>query len=93
MNLPMVMQGTTLIYEDGDDLEEDVVANYALNLDKNSADLPAPLTGGTMLTIEDFQQELKCHINIKHWDDFDEEKEPDHMVLSDGQLLRKSIQL
>ncbi|KAG6494449.1 hypothetical protein ZIOFF_049475 [Zingiber officinale] len=66
MNLPMVMQGTALIYEDGDDLEEDVAANYALNLDKNLADLPAPLTGGTMLTIEDFQQELKCHINIKH---------------------------
>ncbi|XP_074578121.1 SUMO-activating enzyme subunit 2-like isoform X1 [Curcuma longa] len=82
MNLPMVMQGTTLIYEDGDDLEEDVAANYALNLDKKLADLPAPVTSGTMLTIEDFQQELKCHINIKHRDDFDEEKEPDRMVLS-----------
>lgn len=34
MNLPMVMQATTLIYEVGDDLEEDVAANYALNLDK-----------------------------------------------------------
>lgn len=34
MNLPMVMQGSTLIYEVGDDLEEDVAANYALNLDK-----------------------------------------------------------
>lgn len=34
MNLPMLMQGTTLIYEVGDDLEEDVAASYALNLDK-----------------------------------------------------------
>ncbi|XP_042453758.1 SUMO-activating enzyme subunit 2-like isoform X1 [Zingiber officinale] len=81
MNLPMVMQGTTLIYEVGDDLEEDAVANYALNLDKILADLPAPVTSGTILTVEDFRQELKCHLNIKHRDDFDEEKEPDGMVL------------
>ncbi|XP_042407721.1 SUMO-activating enzyme subunit 2-like isoform X3 [Zingiber officinale] len=82
MDLPMVMQARTLIYEAGDGLEEDVAANYALNLNKSLANLPAPVTDGTMLTVEDFQQELKCHINIKHRDDFDEEKEPDGMVLS-----------
>ncbi|XP_074587542.1 SUMO-activating enzyme subunit 2-like [Curcuma longa] len=90
MNLPMVMQGTTLIYEVGDDLEEDVAANYALNLDKILADLPAPVTSGTILTVEDFQQELKCHLNIKHRDDFDEEKEPDGMVLSGWTTLEKA---
>lgn len=30
------------------------------------AELPSPVTGGTMLTVEDFQQEFVCHINIKH---------------------------
>lgn len=30
------------------------------------AELPSPVTGGTMLTVEDLQQEFNCHINIKH---------------------------
>ncbi|KAJ8505863.1 hypothetical protein OPV22_006749 [Ensete ventricosum] len=81
MSFPLIMQGATLIFEGGDDLEEDVAANYALNLDKVLTALPAPVTSGSMLTIEDLQQELSCHINIKHREEFDEEKEPDRMVL------------
>ncbi|PKI59476.1 hypothetical protein CRG98_020107 [Punica granatum] len=34
-----------------------------------------------MLTVEDMQQELVCNVNIKHREEFDEEKEPDGMVL------------
>uniref|UniRef100_A0A453B6R9 Ubiquitin/SUMO-activating enzyme ubiquitin-like domain-containing protein n=1 Tax=Aegilops tauschii subsp. strangulata TaxID=200361 RepID=A0A453B6R9_AEGTS len=34
MNLPLVMIGSTLVFEDGDGLEEDEAANYALNLEK-----------------------------------------------------------
>lgn len=34
MNFPLIMHGPNLIFEAGDDLEEDVAANYALNLDK-----------------------------------------------------------
>ena len=30
------------------------------------SELPSPVTGGTILTVEDFQQELSCNINIKH---------------------------
>lgn len=30
------------------------------------AELPAPVINGTKLTVEDFQQELSCSINIKH---------------------------
>lgn len=30
------------------------------------AELPAPVLNGTTLTVEDFHQELKCSINIKH---------------------------
>ncbi|KAJ3686966.1 hypothetical protein LUZ61_016130 [Rhynchospora tenuis] len=82
MNLPLVMQGSTLIYEEGDDLDADMVANYAINLDKALTELPTPVTNGTALSVEDLQQELTCNINIKHRDEFDEEKEPDGMVLT-----------
>ncbi|KAM1030630.1 hypothetical protein ACFX13_035228 [Malus domestica] len=82
MGLPLIMHGSALLYEVGDDLDEDMVANYAANLDKVLSELPTPVTSGTMLTIEDFLQELSCKINIKHREEFDEEKEPDGMVLS-----------
>ncbi|KAL7118719.1 hypothetical protein ACP275_02G019800 [Erythranthe tilingii] len=82
MNLPLIMHGSALLYEVGDDLEEDEVANYAANLEKVLSELPSPVMGGTILTVEDLQQELKCSINIKHREEFDEEKEPDGMILS-----------
>ncbi|KAL0356678.1 UNVERIFIED_CONTAM: SUMO-activating enzyme subunit [Sesamum calycinum] len=82
MNLPLIMHGSSLLYEVGDDLEEDEVANYAANLEKVLSELPSPVIGGTILTVEDLQQELKCSINVKHREEFDEEKEPDGMVLS-----------
>ncbi|KAI4295487.1 hypothetical protein L6164_035530 [Bauhinia variegata] len=82
MNFPLIMQGSALLYEVGDDLDEDMVANYAANLEKVLAELPSPVTGGTMLTVEDLQQEFSCNINIKHREEFDEEKEPDGMLLS-----------
>lgn len=81
MNSPIIMHGSTLLYEVGDDLEEDMVANYEANLEKVLAELPSPLTSGTMLTVEDLQQEFTCSINIKHREEFDEEKEPDGMLL------------
>ncbi|GER50339.1 SUMO-activating enzyme 2 [Striga asiatica] len=92
MNLPLIMHGSALLYEVGDDLEEDEVANYAANLEKVLSELPSQVIGGTILTIEDLQQELKCSINIKHRDEFDEEKEPEGMVLSGWTpIVEKSI--
>ncbi|KAL6517327.1 SUMO-activating enzyme subunit 2 [Orobanche minor] len=82
MNLPLIMHGSALLYEVGDDLEEAEVANYAANLEKVLSELPSPVVGGTILTIEDLQQELKCSINVKHREEFDEEKEPEGMILS-----------
>ncbi|KAJ6739116.1 UBIQUITIN-ACTIVATING ENZYME E1 [Salix koriyanagi] len=76
------MHATALLYEVGDDLEEDEIANYNANLEKVLSELPSPVTGGTMLTVEDLQQEFTCNIHIKHREEFDEEKEPDGMVLS-----------
>lgn len=34
MSLPLITHGSSLLYEVGDDLEEDMVANYAANLEK-----------------------------------------------------------
>ncbi|XP_028767887.1 SUMO-activating enzyme subunit 2-like [Neltuma alba] len=82
MNLPIIMQGSNLLFETGDDLDEDMIANYEANLEKVLAELPSPVTSGTMLSVEDLQQELSCNINIKHREEFDEEKEPDGMLLS-----------
>ncbi|XP_038900316.1 SUMO-activating enzyme subunit 2 [Benincasa hispida] len=85
MNFPLIMHGAALLYEVGDDLDEDMVANYTANLEKVLSELPSPVVSGTILSVEDLQQELSCSINIKHRDEFDEEKEPDGMVLSGWQ--------
>ncbi|CAN6439426.1 unnamed protein product [Victoria cruziana] len=82
MNSPMIMLGASLIFEVGDDLDEEEAAIYSANLEKVLSKLPTPVTSGTILKVEDLQQELSCNINIKHRDEFDEEKEPDGMVLS-----------
>ncbi|KAI3875293.1 hypothetical protein MKX03_036898 [Papaver bracteatum] len=82
MCLPLIMHGSALLYEVGDDLDQAMVANYTANLDKVLAELPFPVTSGTVLTVDDLQHEFTCNINIKHIDEFDDEKEPDGMVLS-----------
>ncbi|KAI3875294.1 hypothetical protein MKX03_036899 [Papaver bracteatum] len=82
MCLPLIMHWSALLYEVGDDLDQAMVANYTSNLDKVLAELPFPVTSGTVLTVEDLQHEFTCNINIKHKDEFDDEKEPDGMVLS-----------
>ncbi|KAM0060874.1 putative THIF-type NAD/FAD binding, ubiquitin-activating enzyme, SCCH domain-containing protein [Helianthus debilis subsp. tardiflorus] len=81
MSLPLIAHGSGLLYEVGDDLGKDEVANYEANLEKVLSELPYAITGGTIITVEDLQQELVCNINIKHREEFDEEKEPDGMVL------------
>ncbi|KAL4561329.1 hypothetical protein LXL04_033493 [Taraxacum kok-saghyz] len=66
MNLPLITHGSSLLYEVGDDLDQDMVANYEANLEKVLSELPYAITGGTIITVEDLQQELVCNINIKH---------------------------
>lgn len=43
VNSPIIMQGSCLLYEVGEDLEENMVTQYNLNLDKVS--VPAPRKG------------------------------------------------
>lgn len=82
MNAPSIMHGAEVLYETGDDLDKDLLAAYAAKADKVLSELNSPVIGGTMLTVNDLYQELRCNINIKHREEFDEEKEPDGLVLS-----------
>ncbi|GAB4853864.1 SUMO-activating enzyme subunit 2 [Ancistrocladus abbreviatus] len=53
MSFPLIMHGSAPLYEVGDDLEVDMVANYEANLEKVLSELPSPITGGTTITVED----------------------------------------
>ncbi|KAM7251791.1 hypothetical protein ACFE04_023674 [Oxalis oulophora] len=86
MNLPLIMRGTALLYEVGDDLDEDSAKNYANNLQKVFSELL--VTNGMLLAVEDLQQEFTCNIKIVHREEFDDEKEPDGMVLSGTPLVK-----
>ncbi|XP_002992493.2 SUMO-activating enzyme subunit 2 [Selaginella moellendorffii] len=78
---PVIMHGTSLLFETGDDLGKEEIQLYTSNSEKVLAELPTPVTNGGVLSVEDLQQEFKCSIHIRHRDNFDEEKEPDGMVL------------
>ncbi|CAM6082246.1 unnamed protein product [Calypogeia fissa] len=80
-NCPIIMLGSNVIYETGDDLEKDMVAHFEKNLDKKLSSFPIPITSGTVITVEDLQQEFTCTIHVKHRETFSEE-EVDGMVLS-----------
>ncbi|XP_050377234.1 SUMO-activating enzyme subunit 2-like [Argentina anserina] len=76
----LIMHGTTFIYEVGTSLDAAMIIKNEANLDKVLSEFISPVTSGTMLTFMD--QQLSCKINIIHREEFDEEKEPDGMVLS-----------
>eukprot|EP00249_Psilotum_nudum_P016082 c25648_g1_i1 orf=404-2404(-) len=85
VNSPIIMHGSNLIFEMGEDLEEDMAVHYSANLDKALASFPMPIVDGSVLAIEDLQQEFSCSLHVKHRETFDEEREPYNMVLS-GEL-------
>ncbi|CAM6077753.1 unnamed protein product [Sphagnum tenellum] len=63
---PVIMQGSSLLYEIGDDLEEDMAAYYASLLNKSLASYPTPITIGVVLTVEDYHQDFRCSLHVKH---------------------------
>lgn len=79
---PVIMQGSNLLHESGEDIEEDMVAYYTGLLDKKFVDYPTPITTGVVLTVEDYHQDFRCSLHVKHRETFDEEKEPEGMVLT-----------
>ncbi|CAH8309110.1 unnamed protein product [Eruca vesicaria subsp. sativa] len=60
----------------------DLAVSHMFVFSQFLSELPSPVTNGSILTVEDLQQELSCKINVKHREEFDEEKEPEGMVLS-----------
>jgi ubiquitin-like 1-activating enzyme E1 B len=79
---PVIMQGSSLLYETGDDLEDDMAAHYASLLNKSLALYPTPITTGVVLTVEDYHQDFRCSLHVKHRETFDEETEPDGMLVT-----------
>lgn len=79
---PVIMQGSNLLHESGEDIEEDMVTYYTALLDKKFVDYPTPITTGVVLTVEDYHQDFRCSLHVKHRETFDEEKEPEGMVIT-----------
>jgi len=75
---PSIMIGDNIIYEEGEDADVDA---YKGNLTKMMEELPAGgVTYGTLMTIEDFTQELEVQLCIEqlvHEDSKDEAEEKD----------------
>jgi ubiquitin-like 1-activating enzyme E1 B len=43
---------------------------------------PTPITTGVVLTVEDYHQDFRCSLHVKHRETFDEETEPDGMLVT-----------
>ena len=106
---PVIMQGSNLLHESGEDIEEDMVAYYTALLDKvrnqtfllphrlirehcrhllrvsqlhvalayscnwrvmsleqKFVDYPTSITTGVVLTVEDYHQDFRCSLHVKH---------------------------
>ncbi|GMH92380.1 hypothetical protein TrVE_jg2615 [Triparma verrucosa] len=75
-NSPILQIGCSQIYEDGEE-------EYEVNLPKLLKDLPAGgIKDGTILTVEDFEQDMEITLEIVHME-FDEEDENQFIVGGD----------
>ena len=87
---PTVLLAGDLIYEEGDELEEDEVAAYRSNLTKRLGDLPCGgIRDGSSARVEDFGQDLEVEIRFAHreeWGRAEEEGEGEGgKVLDEGE--------
>jgi ubiquitin-like 1-activating enzyme E1 B len=74
-NEPNITVDGSGLYEEGDDAEESLADNLVLILDKCPG---GGIVDGTLVTVDDFSQDLTVEIIVEHRAraDFDEEKEP-----------------
>ena len=87
---PSLSIGSSLIYEEGEGIEED---EYSMQLSKTLTNLPAGgIKNGTVISIEDFTQDLEVEICVNHkseWkkikedEDNDDEEEENFIVSGD----------
>lgn len=74
---PSVNIGSSIIYEEGEDIDED---EYAAILGKKLIDLPAGgMTDGTMITVEDFTQDLEVEVCINHKSDWEQKDDDENL--------------
>ena len=84
---PSLLLGSSIIYEEGDGIEED---EYSMNVSKKLCDLPAGgIKGGSVIRIEDFTQDLEVDLCVNHqseWEkkDDDEDKDEEEQFIVGG---------
>jgi ubiquitin-like 1-activating enzyme E1 B len=81
---PSINIGSSMIYEEGDDIDDD---EYAAIVTKTLIDLPAGgMKDGTIITIEDFTQDLEVDVCINHKSEW-EKKEADDEVADEDRFI------
>lgn len=82
---PSVNIGSSIIYEEGDDIDDD---EYAAIVVKSLVDLPAGgMKDGTIITIEDFTQDLEVDVCINHKSDWEKKDADDEVGLEDQFII------
>ena len=83
-NQPSIVQGSNMLYEEGEDAEESLAENLPLMLDKCPG---GGLADGSLITVEDFSQDLTVLVLLRHRDNASFAEDPDESVASDLFLL------
>ena len=80
-NEPTVLKGDDMLHEEGEDLDDDEVENYAIIGKRTLQDLG--LESGGILCVDDNSQELKFDLVVVHQDleEFDEDAFPEGFEL------------
>lgn len=83
---PSLSLGSNMIYEEGDDIDED---QYSTNLCKKLVDLPGGITDGSVIEIEDFTQDLEVELHVSHKNEWEKdtdgiEKEEEEKFIISG---------
>lgn len=87
-NQPSIVQGSNFLYEEGEDAEESLAENLPLMLDMCPG---GGLVDGSLITVEDFSQELTVLVLLRHRDNASFAENPEDAVASDLFLLGGSV--
>jgi len=83
-NQPSIVQGSNMLYEEGEDAEESLAENLPLMLSKCPG---GGLVDGSLITVEDFSQDLTVLVLLRHRDNASFAEDPEESVASDLFLL------
>eukprot|EP00742_Colponemidia_sp_Colp-10_P005018 GILJ01005361.1.p1 GENE.GILJ01005361.1~~GILJ01005361.1.p1 ORF type:complete len:587 (-),score=113.48 GILJ01005361.1:78-1838(-) len=80
MNQPLILRGDDILYEKGEGLDEEEVAQYESLALKRLCELD--IQHGSMLAVEDFSQHFRCDISLSHQPDLKDEEAPEGFLLT-----------